>query len=152
MSCRDTNQTQTNKPLGWAGKIWFKSGAVCTQLGKRRGACILTWRPEAQKTSFRTCQDGVDSAVSVRGARRTSSGALGSLPNTQAFTRGKQRPLPEEDTVKVHNLCRAASPIRCLTYWPPSRPKSRSANTCNQTSLISPPSGHITCLQVVLPS
>lgn len=95
--------TQTiPKPTNlWGGQDNFgfiKSLTVCTQLGKRRGACLLTWSPEAQKTSFRTCQEGVDSAVSVRGARGTSSGALGSLPNTQAFTRGKQRPLPEEDT------------------------------------------------------
>ena len=55
-----------------------------------------TWSPTAQKSSFRACQVGVVSAGSVREAWGTSSEALGSLPNTQVFTRGKQRPLPEE--------------------------------------------------------
>lgn len=61
-------------------------------------ACPPTWSPTAQKSSFRACHVGVVSAGSVRGARGTSSEALGSLPNTHTLTRGKQRPLPEEGT------------------------------------------------------
>lgn len=65
---------------------------------KAEPASIPTWSPTAQKSSFKACQVGVVSAGSVRGARGTSSEALGSLPNTQAFTKGKHRPLPEEGT------------------------------------------------------
>lgn len=134
---RGTRNTPTSTRLGlvrW--KLWSTVPAHGSQARKRSRSCLPalpTWSPTAQKNSFRACQVGVVSAGSVRGARGTSSEALGSLPNTQALTRGKQRPLPEEGTQgeapvfspAPHIFPRAASPPCCQACGPASLSKPR---------------------------